>query len=116
MLQIRPTKHLIGINICGDYKDLYDLVDSIYGMCGFDERPDSPYYGVKDLLLGMCYEIRHAYQKSRDILVVDNGMDEDTMKWHEITTPTENVYYSTNIFFAGYISAFQKTLWKAQQI
>lgn len=99
MLQMKPTKHLIGINIRGDFNDLYDLVDSIYGMCGFDERPDSPYYGVKDLLLGMCYEIRHAYQKSRNILVVDNGMDKDAMKWHEITTPTENVYYSTNIFF-----------------
>ena len=99
MLQIKPTKHLIGIMIQGDYNDLYDLVDSIYGMCGFDERLESPYYGAKDLLLGLCYETRHAYRASREILSVENGMNKDIMKWKEITAPSENVYFSTNIFF-----------------
>lgn len=99
MLQVKPTKHLIGIMIQGDYNDLYDLVDSVYGMCGFDERPESPYYGAKELLLRLCYEVRHAYRASRDILAVRNGIHEDIMKWKDIKAPSENVYFSTKIFF-----------------
>lgn len=99
MLQIEATKHLLGVTIQGDYNDLYDLVDSIYGICGFDERPESPYYGTKNLLLGLCYEVRHAYQGSREILTVENGMNEDIMRWKEVEAPPANVYFSTNIFF-----------------
>ena len=50
-------------------------------------------------LLCLCYEIRHAYMGTREIIVEDNGMHEDLMKWLEIITPTKNVYYSVNVLF-----------------
>ena len=34
-----------------------------------------------------------------DIILIDNNMTEDKMSWHEIKTPTENVYYSVEILF-----------------
>ena len=35
----------------------------------------------------------------RDIVLEDNGMREDIMKWHEQITPTQNVYYSIEVLF-----------------
>lgn len=35
----------------------------------------------------------------RDIVLEDNGMREDIMKWHEEITPTQNVYYSVEVLF-----------------
>lgn len=35
----------------------------------------------------------------RDIVLEDNGMQEDIMKWHEQITPTKNVYYSVEVLF-----------------
>ncbi len=99
MITIKPTKNLAGITIKGDYNDFDELVDSIYGMAVMDNEISDPYYGVKNRLLGMCYEIRHAYMGDRDIVLRDNGMTPETMNWHNIITPLQNVYYSVNILF-----------------
>lgn len=99
MLQVKPTEHLTGITIQGDYKDFYELVDSIYRITGLDDDPKEIYYGVKNRLLGMCYDIRHAFMGDRDIVLEDNGMSDEVMKWHEMITPTQNVYYSVNVLF-----------------
>ena len=37
MLQTKPTEHLAGITIQGDYKDFYELVESIYRITGLDD-------------------------------------------------------------------------------
>ena len=61
MLRIKPTKHLTGITIQGDYNDFYELVHSIYRITGHDEDKNDMYYGVSNSLLGLCYEIRQVY-------------------------------------------------------
>ena len=99
MLQTKPTEHLTGITIQGDYNDFYELVDSIYRITGIEDDPNEVYYGVKNRLLGMCYDIRHAYMGDRNILLKDNGMREELMEWHKQVTPTQNVYYSVNVLF-----------------
>lgn len=99
MLRTKPTKNLTGITIQGDYNDFKDLVDSIYGIVGLDEEPKDFYYGVKTRLLGICYDIRHAFMGDRDIVLEDNGMYKENMKAHGIITPTQNVYYSVDILF-----------------
>ncbi len=99
MLQTKPTEHLMGVTIQGDYNDFSDLVDSIYSMTGLEVDPSHYYYGVKNRLLGLCYEIRHAFMGDREIVLQDNGMNSDKMKWHEMITPTSNVYYSVNVLF-----------------
>ncbi len=60
MIIIKPTENLTGITIQGDYNDFYELVESIYRLTAADEDTTNPYYGVKNRLLGMCYDIRHA--------------------------------------------------------
>ncbi len=99
MLQTKPTEQLMGVTIQGDYNDFSDLVDSIYSMTGLEDDPSDYFYGVKNRLLGLCYDIRHAYMGDREVVLQDNGMNSDKMKWHEMITPTSNVYYSVNIMF-----------------
>lgn len=99
MLKVKPTEHLTGVTIQGDFNDFFELVDSIHRITGLDEDPTEMYYGVKNRLLGICYEIRHAFMGDRDIVLEDNGMCDDIMKWHEMITPTKNVYYSVNVLF-----------------
>lgn len=99
MLQTKPTEHLMGITIQGDYNDFSQLVDSIYSITGLEEDSEDMYYGVKNRLLGICYDIRHAYQGDRDVVLVDNNMDRDKMKWHEMITSEQNVYYSVEVLF-----------------
>ena len=99
MLQTKPTEHLTGITIQGDYEDFSNLVDSIYYITGLDDDPSEMYYGVKNRLLGICYDIRHAYQGDRNIVLIDNAMDENKMKWHGKKTPEQNVYYSVEVLF-----------------
>ncbi len=99
MLLTKPTEHLMGITIQGDYNDFSELVDSIYSITGLEEDPADIYYGVKNRLLGICYDIRHACQGDRNVILVDNNMDNDKMKWHEMITPEQNVYYSVEVLF-----------------
>ena len=99
MISIKPTENLTGITICGDYTDFKELVDSIHRMTATEYDPTDLYFGVKMRLLGMCYDIRHAFMGDRDIIFKDNGMNSDKMKWHSLITPTQNVYYSVNILF-----------------
>lgn len=99
MITVKPTDKLTGVTIRGDYLDFSYLVESIYNLtsAGNDER--SPYYSVAIRTLGICYDIRHAYQGDREIELVDNGMHAEIMKWHSLITPEQNVYYSVNILF-----------------
>lgn len=99
MLQIEPTQHFTGITIQGDFNDFYELVEGIYRMVGREEDDTDLYYGVKNRLLGMCYELRHAYMGSRDMCLKFNGMNEDIMKLQKQIAPAQNVYYSVNILF-----------------
>lgn len=99
MLRTKATANLTGITIQGDYNDFSNLVDSIHRITGFDETSDDFHFGVKRRLLGICYDIRHAYMGDREVVLEDNGMRDEIMRWHGITTSTKNVYYSVNILF-----------------
>lgn len=99
MLKTKPTKNLTGINIQGDFNDFYELVESIYNITRSEEDVNSPYYSVSIRLLGICYEIRHAYQGDREVELIDNGMNEEIMKSHSMIVPKQNLYYSVNVLF-----------------
>lgn len=49
--------------------------------------------------MGICYDLRHAYMGDRDVKLVDNGMNDDLMRWHGIKAPKNNVNYSVNVLF-----------------
>ena len=72
MIKVNPTTNLIGISIRGDYADFNDLIDSIYRLTSFDDDLHDFHYGVKNRLLGLCYDVRHAYMGDRDVVLEDN--------------------------------------------
>lgn len=67
MISAVPTENLTGVTIEGDFDDFYEIVESIYRMTGFEEDYDDRYWGVKNRLLGICYDMRHACMGDRDI-------------------------------------------------
>ena len=60
MISGKATENLTGSSIEGNFNDFYELVGSIYRMVGFQNGYDDDYWGVKNRLLGLCYDIRHA--------------------------------------------------------
>ena len=99
MISAVPTENLTGVTIEGDFDDFYEIVESIYRMTGFEEDYDNRYWGVKNRLLGICYDIRHAYMGDRDIKLVENGVNDLMMKYHSMILPDHEVHFSVNILF-----------------
>lgn len=100
MISAMPTKNLTGITIQGDHDDFYELMESMHRLYGADDFQETDlFFGVKNRLLGICYEIRHASMGNRDVFLQENGMSKELMKWHNIKTPTQNVYFSVNLLF-----------------
>ena len=63
MLFGQPTKKGAGIILWGDYHDLNNLYETISKLSDSLGPEDS----ISDFVLGLCYEIRHAYQGDREI-------------------------------------------------
>jgi hypothetical protein len=62
MLISEPTKYGAGVAIYGDYLDLKSLHQTIQDLCS-----NSPLSGkIEEFMLGLAYEIRHAYQRDRE--------------------------------------------------
>ncbi len=100
MISIKNTENLVGVTISGDFDDLYNLVEAFHDIT-ISEYSDKhqDYIEMSTRVLGICYDIRHAYQGDRDIKLVENNMNEETMRWHSIITPQNNVYYSCNCLY-----------------
>lgn len=99
MITAKPTKNLTGILIEGEFDDFYELVDCIYRMTGDNDDYHDPYWSIKNRLLGVCYDIRHAFQGDRTVRLVDNGVHDDLMQWHSMVMPKQNVHYAVEILF-----------------
>ncbi len=99
MIYARATENLTGICVEGEFQDFYELVESIYRMTGLEDNYEDPYWGVKNRLLGICYDIRHAFMGDREVKFVDNNVTSDLEKWHEMIMPKQNLHYSVNILF-----------------
>ena len=100
MIIIKNTPNLTGVTISGDFSDLYNLVEAFYEITinEYSEKHHA-YIDMSTRVLGLCYDIRHAYQGDRKIELVDNNMTEDKMKWHSIIAPKNNVNYSCNYLY-----------------
>ena len=100
MITIKNTPNLAGVTISGDFNDFYSFVEALYDITinEFSEKHHQ-YIDISIRVLGLCYDIRHAYQGDRKVELVDNNMTEDKMKWHSLITPESNVYYSCNYLY-----------------
>lgn len=100
MITIKNTENLAGVTISGDYNDLSSLVEAFYDIT-IDENSEKyrGYIDISTRVLGLCYDIRHAYQGDREVELTDNNMTEEKMKWHSVIAPKCNVYYSCNYLY-----------------
>lgn len=100
MITIKNTENLVGVSISGDFNDLDRLVEAFYTIT-IDEfaEKNKRYLNISNRILGLSYEVRHALQGDREIELVENGMDEEKMKFHSIITPRSNVYYKCNYLY-----------------
>lgn len=100
MITINNTPNFAGVYISGDFNDLYQLVDAFHAIT-IDEyaEKNQSHIAISTRLLGLCYDIRHAFQGNREVVFVDNGMDQDTMKFHSIVAPKNNIYYKCDVLY-----------------
>lgn len=100
MITIKNTPNLTGVTISGDYNDLYNLVEAFHDITiGEYSEKHRRFIDISTRVLGLCYDIRHAYQGDREVELMDNNMNADKMKWHSIIAPKSNVYYSCNCLY-----------------
>ena len=99
MIQAKVTKNLTGISIQGDYDDFNDLVNAIYRMTGVDCNEAGLYGEVNMRLLGLCYDIRHAYMGDREVVLKDNVLNEELKEEKGIKNCNQNIYHSVNILY-----------------
>ena len=101
MIKITTTEQLAGVKLVGDFEDLYQLVDAIHEIVvdEYSEKYEkySRYANASLRVLGVCYDIRHAYQGDREVLLESNGMTREMMTFHKLIVPENNVYYACNI-------------------
>ena len=99
MIYVKATMHLTGVTIQGDLDDFNDLVSAIYRMTGTSEEVGDLYESVKNRLLGLCYDIRHAYMGDREIVLKDNVLGSNIKEEFGIHECNQNIYYSVNILY-----------------
>lgn len=74
MIRIEDTKNMIGITIHGDYNDLKTLHTALSDFLRFyfdHQKPNTN--SAYEIILGLCYDIRHAFQGDRNIEYVGNN-------------------------------------------
>ncbi|MBI4691257.1 MAG: hypothetical protein HY754_13490 [Nitrospirae bacterium] len=102
-----PTKYAAGITLYGDYWDLNSLYETIHSLvedCPLNE-------GLKEAVLGLAYDIRHAYQKDRE--EKEFGNDE----YNKVVYRGEKILWPIILFQVQalrYCASFQPTF-KEQQ-
>lgn len=65
MLSVKTTEKLTGVTISGTYWDLNALYDALTNVIGMDGNYPE-YEACRLRVLGLCYDIRHAYQGDRN--------------------------------------------------
>ena len=107
MLTVEMTPNLLGFKIAGDYDDLDELYDAVWALTVADEDfpEDKRMHGTADeqrmstRLLALCYDIRHAYQGSRNIEFKDSGMHDWDAGYRDIPLVEKNVVYSVEVLY-----------------
>lgn len=98
MLSIKTTVNNLGIAISGDYNDLNELYTALGNLAGYEGQIPA-YDDVSIRILGICYDLRHAYMGNREIEMVDSGINEEIKKWRGELYLDYNLYYSVNILW-----------------
>lgn len=104
MLSVNMTPKLLGFEIKGDYDELNRLYDAVWELVGTD-YDDNPRLSMQDAimrerLLALCYDLRHAYMGTRNVRMEENGMDRERAALLGISLPPlNNLYYSVEVLY-----------------
>ncbi|QHS23418.1 hypothetical protein GWK91_10830 [Virgibacillus sp. MSP4-1] len=98
MISAQNTPNLAGVTISGDHLDFEQLYDAIHDILP-DEGEDPIHEGARMRILGFCYDLRHAMMGHREFTYVDNGLDEDKMRFLGAVGSTKNLYFSFNTLY-----------------
>jgi len=71
MLLGDSTKYGAGFRLVGDYLDLRDLYETIHYFSS-ENGPIPPHHD--EFVLGLAYDVRHAYQGNRDTESIENSV------------------------------------------
>lgn len=83
MISIQSTEQLTGVQICGDFWDLDELINAIYKVTG-DANKYYDYQGPRLRILSVCYKLRHAMLGEHQLEFVSNGVNKNTLTQHEL--------------------------------
>ena len=85
MIKIKLTPNYTGFNIEGTFDDFYELYDNISYFLGIEECENIFEEDMRLHILGFLYDLRHAYQGSRNIKAVENGLSEEQKEYYGIS-------------------------------
>ncbi len=85
MIKVKLTQNYTGFNIEGTFDDFYELYDNISYFLGIEECENVFEEDMRLHILGFLYDLRHAYQGSRDIKAVDNGLSDEQKEYYGIS-------------------------------
>ena len=90
MIKVKLTQNYTGFNIEGTFDDFYELYDNIDYFLGIEECEDIFEEDMRLHILGFLYDLRHAYQGSRNIKAVDNGLNDEQKEYYGISKSIKN--------------------------
>lgn len=85
MIKVKLTSNYTGFDIEGTFNDFYELYNNISYFIGVEECEDIFEEDMRLHILGFLYDLRHAYQGSRNIKAVDNGLSDEQKKYYGIS-------------------------------
>lgn len=85
MIKVKLTQNYTGFNIEGTFDDFYELYDNIDYFLGFEECGNIFEEDMRLHILGFLYELRHAYQGSRNIKAIDNDLSDEQKEYYGIS-------------------------------
>ena len=89
MIKVKLTPNYTGFNIEGTFDDFYELYDNISYFLGIEECENIFEEDMRLHILGFLYDLRHAYQGSRNIKAVENGLSDEQKEYYGITKSTK---------------------------
>ena len=117
MIKVKLTPNYAGFNIAGTFDDFYGLYDSISYFLGIEQCEDIFEEDMRLHILGFLYDFRHAYQGSRNIKSVDNGLSEEQKEYYGINKSIKKDitnYNGVMTFYGKVIDALQEILTENQ--
>jgi len=98
MIYLENTPNFAGVSVYGDHFDFEKLYDSLHVIVG-EEGEYSSYVGERLRVLGVCYDIRHALMGDREVILTDNGVSAEMMKYHSLIPSNKNTYLGFNVLW-----------------